>query len=165
MDGNQLMGGAIAVGAIVLFLLALWIAAIIEIATTPDDEFESGSRLTWLLVVILLGFIGLLIYGIAGRRRAPTGGHGEVRWDAETDTLVCPMPGCGFRTRSDRAARQHQRETALEAASVTVASATPALVQASDVPDQIRKLSELRDAGVLSNEEFEAKKAELLGRM
>lgn len=35
----------------------------------------------------------------------------------------------------------------------------------SDVPDQIRKLSELRDAGILTNVEFEAKKADLLGRM
>ncbi len=35
----------------------------------------------------------------------------------------------------------------------------------SDVPDQIRKLSEFRDAGILSDEEFEAKKTDLLGRM
>lgn len=34
-----------------------------------------------------------------------------------------------------------------------------------DIPDQIRKLGELRDAGVLTAEEFEAKKAELLARM
>jgi hypothetical protein len=31
--------------------------------------------------------------------------------------------------------------------------------------DQLKKLAELRDAGIVSNEEFEAKKAELLGRM
>jgi hypothetical protein len=35
----------------------------------------------------------------------------------------------------------------------------------SDIPDQIRKLAELRDAGVISAEEFEAKKAQLLDRM
>ncbi len=34
-----------------------------------------------------------------------------------------------------------------------------------DIPDQIRKLAELRDAGVLTEEEFERKKAELLDRM
>jgi hypothetical protein len=33
------------------------------------------------------------------------------------------------------------------------------------VPDQIAELAELRDQGVLTNEEFEAKKAELLQRM
>jgi len=34
-----------------------------------------------------------------------------------------------------------------------------------DIPDQIRKLGELRDSGVVTPEEFEAKKAELLARM
>jgi hypothetical protein len=36
---------------------------------------------------------------------------------------------------------------------------------AMDIPDQIRKLGELRDSGMVTPEEFEAKKAELLGRM
>jgi Short C-terminal domain len=36
---------------------------------------------------------------------------------------------------------------------------------APDIPDQIRKLGELRDSGVLTAEEFEAKKTELLSRM
>jgi hypothetical protein len=36
---------------------------------------------------------------------------------------------------------------------------------APDIPDQIKKLAELRDAGALTNEEFERKKAELLDRM
>jgi hypothetical protein len=36
---------------------------------------------------------------------------------------------------------------------------------ADDVLDQIRKLGELRDAGVLTDEEFETKKAELLDRL
>jgi hypothetical protein len=35
----------------------------------------------------------------------------------------------------------------------------------ADIPDQLKKLAELRDAGVLTNEEFDAKKAELLSRM
>jgi len=33
------------------------------------------------------------------------------------------------------------------------------------IPDQIRKLAELRDAGILTSEEFESKKTELLKRM
>lgn len=50
------------------------------------------------------------------------------------------------------------------------ASAAPS-DQSSDVPtamnirDQIRKLGELRDSGMVTPEEFEAKKAELLARM
>jgi hypothetical protein len=33
------------------------------------------------------------------------------------------------------------------------------------ITDQIRKLAELRDAGILTSEEFDKKKTELLGRM
>jgi hypothetical protein len=36
---------------------------------------------------------------------------------------------------------------------------------ATDVMHQIRKLGELRDAGLLTAEEFDSKKAELLGRL
>lgn len=42
------------------------------------------------------------------------------------------------------------------------AAAAPA---APDVADQLRKLGELRDSGILTPEEFDAKKAELLARM
>lgn len=34
-----------------------------------------------------------------------------------------------------------------------------------DIPDQIKKLSDLKDQGVLSEEEFESKKQELLSKM
>lgn len=34
-----------------------------------------------------------------------------------------------------------------------------------DIPDQLRKLAELRDAGILTPEEFDSKKASLLERM
>jgi hypothetical protein len=47
------------------------------------------------------------------------------------------------------------------------AAATSAEVPTStaDIPEQIRKLGELRDAGVLTSEEFDSKKADLLARM
>ncbi|MCP5026171.1 MAG: PH domain-containing protein [Actinomycetia bacterium] len=38
-------------------------------------------------------------------------------------------------------------------------------VSPASIPDQIEKLDELRNRGVITTEEFEAKKAELLGRM
>ena len=37
--------------------------------------------------------------------------------------------------------------------------------RSEDVPDQIRKLAELREAGVITDEEFEEKKKDLLERM
>jgi hypothetical protein len=39
---------------------------------------------------------------------------------------------------------------------------TPATAPAPDPFDQLRKLAELRDAGIVTNEEFDAKKAQLL---
>lgn len=45
------------------------------------------------------------------------------------------------------------------------ATAPVASPEQSDPIDQIRKLAELRDAGILTTEEFEAKKADLLSRM
>jgi hypothetical protein len=39
----------------------------------------------------------------------------------------------------------------------------PAAASTDDVYEQIRKLSELKDAGILTDEEFAAKKAQLLG--
>jgi hypothetical protein len=41
----------------------------------------------------------------------------------------------------------------------------PPLAASADIPSQIRQLAELRDAGILSDDEFEVKKTELLGRM
>jgi Short C-terminal domain len=44
------------------------------------------------------------------------------------------------------------------------AAAVPSSDQ-GDIPDQLRKLAELRDAGIISPEEFESKKDDLLSRM
>ncbi|MGY1578750.1 SHOCT domain-containing protein [Streptomyces sp. MN13] len=49
-------------------------------------------------------------------------------------------------------------------AAPSVQPAAPA-PQASTPVDQLRQLAELRDAGILSEEEFAAKKAEILARM
>ena len=45
------------------------------------------------------------------------------------------------------------------------AAPAPAAGAASSIPEQIKKLAELRDMGVLTPDEFEAKKKELLSRM
>lgn len=46
-----------------------------------------------------------------------------------------------------------------------VPTSAPAGAPSADVLDQLRQLGELRDAGVLSDDEFEAAKVELLGRL
>ena len=43
-----------------------WIMTVVEIATS-DFSYQS-SKLTWLLISILLGVLGAIIYRIAGRK-------------------------------------------------------------------------------------------------
>src|SRR5215468_7202651 len=50
------------------------------------------------------------------------------------------------------------------ASSVTKPS-PPSAPPAPDIPDQIRKLAKLKNDGIISSEEFEAKKTELLRKL
>jgi len=45
------------------------------------------------------------------------------------------------------------------------AAVAPATAAAINPTDQLRSLAELRDAGILTDEEFAAKKAEILARL
>jgi len=56
-------------------------------------------------------------------------------------------------------------KTSPESSSDTQPPLAAAVDEQGDPMDQLRKLGELRDAGVVTAEEFEAKKAELLGRL
>jgi len=41
----------------------------------------------------------------------------------------------------------------------------PVVATAPDIPDQLRKLAELKEQGIVTDEEFQTKKAELLARL
>ena len=51
--------------AVVLFGLFFWIKCIVEIA--KSDFKQKDQQIIWLLVTILMGFVGALIYYFAGR--------------------------------------------------------------------------------------------------
>ncbi len=59
---------------IIIFLviggLIFWIKIIIEIATSNFSDKD--AKIIWLLITILLGFFGALIYFFAGRHRRIT---------------------------------------------------------------------------------------------
>jgi hypothetical protein len=61
------------------------------------------------------------------------------------------------------AAQQQQAYLAQTAAAAPAAAPAPAAADASDVIEQLRSLAELKDQGVLTEEEFAAQKAKLLG--
>jgi len=55
------------VGPLVLLgLLALWVITLASIVRTPDHAYRAGSQIVWLLVVILVPFIGVPLYWILG---------------------------------------------------------------------------------------------------
>ena len=69
-----------------------------------------------------------------------------------------------FKFRHDAAALFRQQIEALILAYGTPAPSVAPPAE-PDMADQIKKLAELRDAGILTPEEFDAKKGELLARM
>lgn len=49
-----------------ILAFAVWIWALINAITNP--RLSGGEKIAWVLVIILLNFLGALIYLIAGRR-------------------------------------------------------------------------------------------------
>ena len=55
--------GFIAIGGLIL-----WIWALVDAIKVPDESmFKSGNKTIWVLVIVLAGFIGAIIYLIVGR--------------------------------------------------------------------------------------------------
>jgi Phospholipase_D-nuclease N-terminal len=58
----------IGIGAFVV-----WILALVDAAKVPDDSmYRAGNKLTWILVIVLAGVIGAIIYYAVGRPSAET---------------------------------------------------------------------------------------------
>jgi len=101
--------------------------------------------------VSIFGFIAAILLVIAYRRfyqgRPLTG----------PDAMKFPERGIGLdRFRERQAKAEHMLRQAQHA---------QGQAQVDDVTEQIRKLGELHDQGVLTDEEFETKKRELLGKL
>jgi hypothetical protein len=72
------VGAAIGSALILLVLLALaalWVWALVDAIRVPDDsDYRAGTKLVWILVIVLTGFIGAAVYlavGRPARRPAP----------------------------------------------------------------------------------------------
>ena len=64
-----------ALGGIVFLLILLaavgfWIWSLVDAARVPDDSYRAGSKAVWVVVIALTGFIGSVVYMLAGRPRA-----------------------------------------------------------------------------------------------
>lgn len=62
-------GGFFAIfGIIWLVGLVLVIWALVDAIRVPDDSmYRAGNKVIWVIVILLLGFIGAIIYFLVGR--------------------------------------------------------------------------------------------------
>lgn len=91
--------------------------------------------------------------GYSAKLQTDDGGHVHVGRLLLTGGLSAFAGGRGIRSKGKY--------------SVTFEKGVPVAAAATspDIPDRLRKLAELRDAGILTPDEFDAKKAALLERM
>jgi signal transduction histidine kinase len=113
-----------------LFIWILWIFLLIRILMDifRSDDLGGWGKAAWIIFIILVPFIGVLVYVIAR-------GHSMQKRDIQ----------------SAQAADQAMRTYVQSAAGTS-----------SSTAEEITKLAELRDRGVLNPQEFEAQKAKLL---
>lgn len=89
---------------------------------------------------------------------------------AGTATAVSGRVAAGHHAAAQQEAQAQQQAAQQAAAQVPVESSAPdaagggsSAVISDEVVEQLKKLAELRDAGILTEEEFAAKKSQLLG--
>lgn len=73
-------------GVFGLALLGLWIFSIIDVITTPEDRCRNLPKVVWVLIVLLLTFVGAIVWLFAGRPwdAKPAGSnHAPVRRPAD----------------------------------------------------------------------------------
>ena len=92
-------------------------------------------------------------------RFTPSGGSKPTAESLELPRFEAPDENSVMFYKKDQQAFEGLRDAVLEAMSHLATSKEPS------IPDQISQLATLRDEGVITDKEFEAKKADLLERM
>jgi hypothetical protein len=132
--------GAFMVVAGLLGAVVIWIWGLVDALLVPDDSlYRSGSKVMWVCLIILLGFIGAVIYAAVG---SPTGEErsryasvrerksrgmtvvgsptsvSDVTSNNEHDVyavdgfFTCAADDCDFETSNIAEARRHQESDA-----------------------------------------------------
>jgi uncharacterized membrane protein YeaQ/YmgE (transglycosylase-associated protein family) len=133
--------------------MPIWLTIAIGLAGSWGGGAVAAAIWGWnsTSAVSIFGFVAAILLVIAYRRfyqgRPLTG----------PDAMKFPERGIGIDKLRERQAQAEQM--------VRQAQHAQAQAQVQDVTEQIRKLGELRDEGVLTDEEFETKKRELLARL
>jgi hypothetical protein len=85
------MGFAIGI-VMILFVagLALWVWALVDAIQVRDDAmYRNGNKLIWVLVIVLAGVIGAIVYLAVGR---PTPGSAPPQLGPPSGSLPPPPP-------------------------------------------------------------------------
>jgi Phospholipase_D-nuclease N-terminal len=87
------MGGFFAIFSVFFLLnIVLVIWALVDAIKVPDDSmYRAGNKLVWVLVILLAGFVGAIIYFAVGRP-APQTSPGAPRAGSWHD-IPPPPPG------------------------------------------------------------------------
>jgi len=132
--------------------MPIWLTIAIGLAGSWGGGAIAAAIWGWSpTAVSIFGFVTAILLVVAYRRfyqRRPLTGP---------DALKFPERGIGIEKFRERQARAEQM--------LRQAQHAQAQADVQDVTEQIRKLGELHDQGVLTDEEFEAKKRELLSRL
>jgi hypothetical protein len=111
-----------------LFFIWIWLLITIFADIFRNHEMSGVVKTLWVIFVIILPFLGILLYLI--------------------------FNGKGMQERGMRQAAKQQEEFRGYVQEVAADTASPA--------DQLAKLAELKDKGVLTDAEFEAQKTKVL---
>ncbi len=111
-----------------LFVIWIWILVAIFGDIFRSDDMGGGAKALWVIFVIIVPFLGILVYLIA------RGGKMQ-----------------------ERSLAQAQRQQEAFDAQVRQAAGSSSSV------DELAKLADLKEQGVLTDAEFQAQKAKLLG--
>jgi hypothetical protein len=86
-----------------------------------------------------------------------------VNTAARTAVVVGTASAVSNKAATNQAAKAQAAAPAPPAADVAAAAAPAPAALSDDVYEQLKKLGELREAGILTDAEFDAKKAQILG--
>lgn len=80
------------IGLVSLAALGLWLWALVDCIQVSDDSmYESGNKLVWVLIIVLLNWIGALLYFLIGRPKR-TESAPDVRPPATRPPDDGPLP-------------------------------------------------------------------------
>lgn len=130
---------------------------------TPFTPFEKLRSIQYRETVQDRGSLSNVAYRLPGASKQKRTVHLTIATDRKVHTLTSEAGPMGGDVKSGMALEAAGR--AVLDTSASMETARGAAAAPPDIADQLRKLADLHSAGVLTDEEFAAKKADLLNRM